>query len=115
MSRADLPNLLFVCGRNKRRSPTASQIFKKDERFNVRSAGLSPSATRRITAKDISWADLILVMEPDQRKRLWEAYPEMRVPPVLVLGIPNEYEFMDPELVAMLHQRTEEILEGFGV
>jgi predicted protein tyrosine phosphatase len=46
---------------------------------------------------------------------LWEAYPEMRVPPVLVLGIPDEYEFMDPELVAMLHQRTEEILEGFGV
>lgn len=115
MSRADLPNVLFVCGRNKRRSPTAAQIFKKDERFNVRSAGLSPSATRKLTAKDILWADLILVMEPDQRERLWDAYPELRVPPVLVLDIADDYEFMDPELVILLHQRTEEILEGFGV
>ncbi len=36
------PNILVVCGRNKKRSRTAEHIFKNDNRFNIRSAGLSP-------------------------------------------------------------------------
>ncbi len=115
MHRADLPNLIFVCGRNKRRSRTAESLFKNDMRFNVRSAGVSPSAERKLTEKDLAWADLILVMEPDQRTRIWDAYPGRRVPPIEILHIPDEYEFMDPALVELLTDRTEEILQGFGV
>ena len=47
------PNILVVCGRNKRRSRTAEHIFKNDSRFNIRSVGLSPKSDRKISEKDI--------------------------------------------------------------
>ena len=59
----DRPNLLVVCGRNKKRSRTAEHIFKTDERFNIRSVGLSPKSERKITEQDLNWADLVFVME----------------------------------------------------
>jgi len=46
------PNILVVCGRNKKRSRTAEYIFKNDNRFNIRSAGLSPKSDRKISEND---------------------------------------------------------------
>jgi len=57
------PNILVVCGRNKKRSRTAEHIFKNDDRFSIRSAGLSPKSDRKISKKDLNWADLVFVME----------------------------------------------------
>ena len=57
------PNILIICTRNKKRSRTAEYIFKNDSRFNIRSAGLSPKSERKITEKDVNWADFIFVME----------------------------------------------------
>ena len=51
----DRPNILVVCGRNKKRSKTAEYIFKNDNRFNVRSAGLSPKSDRKISENDLHW------------------------------------------------------------
>ncbi len=53
------PNLLVVCGRNKKRSRTAEHIFKNDNRFNIRSAGLSPKSDRKLSENDLNWADLV--------------------------------------------------------
>jgi predicted protein tyrosine phosphatase len=53
------PNILVVCGRNKKRSRTAEYIFKNDNRFNVRSAGLSTKSDRKISENDLNWADLV--------------------------------------------------------
>ena len=33
------PHVLFVCGRNQWRSPTAARIYANDQRIEVRSAG----------------------------------------------------------------------------
>ncbi|GJM63063.1 hypothetical protein PEDI_36150 [Persicobacter diffluens] len=35
------PHILVVCGRNKKRSLTAEAIYKNDDRFFIRSVGLS--------------------------------------------------------------------------
>jgi protein-tyrosine phosphatase len=59
----DRPNILVVCGRNKKRSRTAESIFKNNNRFSIRSAGLSPKSDRKISEKDLIWANLIFVME----------------------------------------------------
>lgn len=59
------PQLLVVCGRNKRRSRTAEFLFKNDNRFSLRSVGLSPKSERKITANDLRWADRIFVMDED--------------------------------------------------
>ncbi len=96
------PNILVVCGRNKRRSRTAENLFKNDSRFAIRSAGLSPKSDRKISVGDLNWADLVLVMEVKQKRKLKEMYPHQDMPVVEVLSIPDIYEFMDEVLVELL-------------
>ena len=105
------PNILVVCGRNKRRSRTAEYIFKNDNRFNIRSAGLSPKSDRKISEKDLNWADLVLVMETRQRAKVRELYLNLELPDIEMLNISDDYEFMDEELVLLLTERINEILK----
>jgi predicted protein tyrosine phosphatase len=93
-------NILFVCSRNKWRSPTAEAIYKNHAGLSVRSAGTEPSARIRLTAKIIQWADLIFVMEKKHRQRIVEKFSnETAGKKIIVLDIPDEYKFMDPELI----------------
>lgn len=96
------PNILVVCGRNKKRSRTAEYIFKNDNRFNIRSAGLSPNSDRKISENDLNWADLVFVMETGQRAKVWELFRHLELPTIEVLNIPDDYEFMNDELVELL-------------
>jgi predicted protein tyrosine phosphatase len=105
------PNILVVCGRNKRRSRTAEYIFKNDDRFNIRSAGLSPKSDRKISEKDLNWADLVLVMETLQRAKLRELYINLELPDIEILDIPDNYEFMDEELVQLLTEKINDRLK----
>lgn len=68
------PNILFVCGKNIRRSRTAEYIFKNDPRFNVRSAGLSSGSNHPISELDLNWAHLVLVMEKKHAERIHDIY-----------------------------------------
>lgn len=104
------PNLLVVCGRNKKRSRTAEYIFKNDSRFAIRSAGLSPKSDRKISENDLNWADLIVVMEKNQRTKISETYTHLFLPKIEILEIPDDYEFMDEELIEMLTERINESL-----
>lgn len=103
--------ILVVCGRNKRRSTTAAQLYQRDQRCRIRSAGLSQSSPHVVSIADIEWADLILVMEDDHRRHLRQKFHPVKWPPITVLDIPDEYELMDPELVGMLNTSIEDILE----
>jgi len=105
------PNILVICGRNKKRSRTAEYIFKNDNRFNVRSAGLSPKSDRKISENDLNWADLVFVMETEQRSKIWEQYKHLELPKIEVLNIPDEYEFMNEELIEMLTDRFNDTLK----
>jgi predicted protein tyrosine phosphatase len=105
------PNILVVCGRNKRRSRTAEYIFKNDDRFNIRSAGLSPQSDRKISEKDLNWADLIFVMETGQRAKMRELFQHVDLPDIEILHIPDDYEFMDEDLIEMLTERINDILK----
>lgn len=105
------PNILVICGKNKRRSRTAEFIFKNDDRFNIRSAGLSPKSDRRVTENDVIWADVTLVMENEHRTRLKELHKTKAVKKIEVLYIPDEYEFMDDELVEILTTKVNQIVK----
>ncbi len=104
-------NVLIVCGRNKRRSRTGEYIFKNDLRFNIRSAGLSPKSERQIGEKDILWADIILVMENKQKRRVLSDFQHMEIPMIEVLDISDDYEYLDEYLIEMLESRVNFILE----
>ena len=109
----DIPHLLVICGKNKKRSRTAEHIFKNDSRFDIRSAGLSPKSERKISENDLAWADLVLVMESDHRAKLRDLYRHLVLPPIKVLHIPDEFEFMDEDLIDILTDRIDAALRDF--
>lgn len=106
-------NVLFVCSRNQWRSPTAEQVWKNEPGVSVRSAGTSRAARRHVTLADIRWADLILVMEEKHKSRLRAEFrDELRYKALHVLDIPDEYRFMDSELVALLREKAAALIRG---
>ena len=107
-----MQNLLFICSRNQWRSPTAEKIYSKDPRVNARSAGTSPRAKRTVNTKDLQWADLIFVMEYKHKDRLKAEYNRvLQYKKIIVLDIPDDYLYMDEELVEILEVAIEGYLE----
>ncbi len=106
-------NLLFVCSRNQWRSPTAERIYQDDPRVNVRSRGTTKQAAQRITAQDIVWATLILVMEDKHRDRIAADFPALsRSRAIRVLDIPDDYQLMNPELIKMIQCVVEPLIDA---
>jgi predicted protein tyrosine phosphatase len=99
-------NVLFVCSRNQWRSPTAEAIFKNNSLHVVKSAGTEPSARVKVTAKLMQWADLVFVMEKKHKERLIQRFAEMREKKIVILDIPDEYQFMDAELIEVIKVST---------
>ncbi|MBO9674946.1 MAG: protein tyrosine phosphatase [Sphingobacteriaceae bacterium] len=104
-------NILFVCSRNKWRSATAETIYKNHPEHQVRSAGTAPSARIKITSKLIIWADLIFVMEKKHKQRIVEHFPqESYEKDIIVLDIPDDYQYMDEELIEEINAKAGEYL-----
>jgi predicted protein tyrosine phosphatase len=107
-------NILFICSRNKWRSPTAEAIYKGRQDVSARSAGTEPSARIRLTAKLVQWADLIFAMEKEHKQRITERFPEeAREKKIIVLDIPDEYQFMDAELIDTIRASVDPILLNY--
>lgn len=110
---AEPVNVLFVCSRNQWRSPTAEKVWSRTPGVQVRSAGTSRSARRPLRVADLRWADLILVMEEKHRTRIRAEFrDEVRFKELHVLDIPDAYQFMDPDLVALVSERVAPLILG---
>ena len=95
--------VLFVCSRNRLRSLTAETIFDGAGGHQVRSVGTEEGARVRVTAGHIGWADLIFVMEKRHLNRLDKKFGEkLAGKRVVCLYIPDDYEYMDEELIDRL-------------
>jgi predicted protein tyrosine phosphatase len=104
-------NVLFICSRNQWRSPTAEQVYRKHPLLAVRSAGTSPNARRKVSPDDIVWAQVILVMEEKHKSRLKAEFGRLLQGRALhVLDIPDDYKYMDPELIEQLEQCVPSML-----
>jgi len=102
--------ILFVCTVNRMRSATAHRIFETDERFEVKSAGTDPSAACVLSVEHLNWADAIIVMEKVHRNAIRKQFPDIYDKKRIVcLYIPDEYDFMQPELIAILKDKVEEV------
>lgn len=105
-------NVLFVCSRNKWRSRTAEDLFKDSNFHNVRSAGTAPVARIKVSEKLVSWAEVIFVMEKRHREQLKSRFPlVLNEKEIIVLNIPDEYGYMDDELVELLKASVSMYLE----
>lgn len=104
-------NILFLCSQNRLRSPTAEQIFADYAGINVYSAGLDHTAINPLSADLLEWADIIFVMEPSHRKKLQKKFkPWLKDQSIISLGIPDDYEFMDPTLIDILKTKVSPYL-----
>jgi len=103
--------ILFLCSQNRLRSPTAEQVFSGRPGLEVTSAGLNNSATVAVSAELIEWADIIFVMEKSLRNKISKKFKLfLKNKRVVCLDIPDEYEYMDPELVALLEERVRHFI-----
>jgi predicted protein tyrosine phosphatase len=106
-----MKNLLFICSQNKLRSPTAENVFAKWQDVETDSAGLNDSAEIPLAPEQIEWADIIFVMEKAHRNKLSRKFKKhLNGKRVVCLDIPDDYEYMDPELAKLLETKVERLL-----
>jgi predicted protein tyrosine phosphatase len=99
--------VLFVCSRNRLRSPTAERVFADRPGLEVASAGLAPDADERLTSEHLEGVDIVFVMERAHRTRLNRAFGRhLKSARVVCLDIPDRYTFMQPELIELLEARV---------
>jgi predicted protein tyrosine phosphatase len=104
--------LLFVCSRNQWRSPTAAALFQHSDLYVAKSAGTSDSARIKITAGLINWADRIFVMEKRHSAIIQRNYPDaIEGKSMVVLHIPDDYQYLDQELIEILESKLSEYIE----
>ncbi|MBD6614603.1 phosphotyrosine protein phosphatase [Komarekiella sp. 'clone 1'] len=107
-----MKKLLFICSRNKLRSPTAEAVFSEYEGLEADSAGLDPYAEVQISTEVIEWADIIFVMEKSHKSKLSKNFqPFLKNKRIICLDIPDEYEFMEPALIDLLKQKVLPLLK----
>ena len=108
-----MKRLLFLCSQNKLRSPTAADLFADYPNVETDSAGLNNDVEIPLCGEQIAWADLILVMETAHKTRLNRKFKrELAGERVAVLDIPDDYEYMDEELIELLKARCAIYLPG---
>ena len=102
-----MKRVLFLCGRNRLRSPTAERVFSNRDDLEVGSAGLDHDADEVCTPEWLEWAEIVFVMEKRHRALLSKRFrPHLKRARIVCLDIPDDYEFMQPELVRLLQARV---------
>jgi len=103
--------LLFICSECRLRSPTAEAVFSEVPGVEAIAAGTNADAATPLSGDLIEWADVILVMEKSHRAKVAAKYRELLTNKRLVcLDIPDRYDFMQPELIALLKQRVRRVV-----
>jgi len=99
--------VLFICTQNRLRSPTAEHVFASWPDIATDSAGLGNDADVPLSPEQIAWADVIFVMEKVHRNRLGQRFRRhLNGKRVICLDIPDDYEYMQPELVRLLEAKV---------
>jgi len=103
--------VLFVCSQNRLRSPTAEQVFAGHPGVECTSAGTNNDAENPLTAELVEWAEVIVVMERQHRTKVSKRFrKELGGKRLVCLDIPDNYEFMQPELIELLKARAGRFL-----
>ncbi len=101
-------NLLFICNQNQNRSKRAEEIF--NDKFNTKSAGLY--CKKPVSKNQIKWADIIIVMEEEQRDELAKRFPtEYMKKRILNFDIPDVYHHDSSQLANSLQSSMNKYLE----
>ena len=104
--------LLFICSQNRMRSPTAEHMLQGAPGYVAKSAGVDWISRTQVNKEMIAWADLIFVMERWHWLFLEEEFPKaLKGKRIICLHVPDEYQYMDPELVQLLRTALAQHIE----
>ena len=99
-----MKKVLFVCMEARLRSRTAADHFAG--KYDTRRAGIGADALVAVTQELVDWADVIVCMEIKQRKKVLKKY-DLGDTPIIAACIPDDYNYMDGMLIALLEQAEE--------
>lgn len=99
-------HLLFVCGHNIMRSPTAEKVVGNTDQYISKSAGLSKHAEVRLDWELLNWADRIFVMEEGHRDVIRRDFPYSATKEIIVLDIEDNYSFMDSAIAKCVFSQS---------
>ena len=106
-----MKKILFLCSRNKLRSPTAEAIFSGIKDWKVYSAGMSKDADIPVSVEDIEWADYIFVMEKSHKRKLKNKFGHaIKAQLVICLDIPDNFVYMDEKLIDILQAKVPKLV-----
>lgn len=107
--------VLFLCSQNKLRSLTAEHVFNNTHGFTAKSAGTDADAVICLNSELVEWADIIFVMEPLHRNKLYKKFKKIiNNQVVYCLNISDDFEYMEPTLVKILRSKVTPILEKYS-
>jgi predicted protein tyrosine phosphatase len=107
-----MQNILFICSANKDRSKTAEDYFGvKFPLLNFDSAGTNKKICRQLGTEfigldQITWADIILVMEEKHAHFIKTNFQVKTTGKIKVLHIKDHYLYNQPELISVLEQKV---------
>ena len=83
-----------------------NNIFKG--KFKTKSAGLYNE--KPVTAKQLSWADTVIVMDEEQRREVAKRFPKQYMQKrILSLDIPDVFHYNQPELINILKSKINNL------
>lgn len=79
--------------------------------LDVLSAGTNNDAITPLTSELVEWADKIFVMENMHREKIRRRFKSsLNGKKIICLGIPDDFSYMDPGLIAILKKKVSPFL-----
>jgi predicted protein tyrosine phosphatase len=98
---------LFIFSRNRLRSPTAERAFSSWPDEETDSAGLRHDAEQPLSPEQIAWANIIFIMGKTHKRSLSAKFRQyLNGKQVICLDIPDDYNYMQPELIQLLETKA---------
>ena len=93
------------------RSPTAALVLSQEPyNFNTRAAGLTAEfALVPVDEVLLHWCDELVCMDHRQELQLKKMLKEPK--PIVVLDIPDNYEYRDPDLIESIKESYNAVME----
>ena len=110
----DYKRVLTVCSANMLRSPTIAHVLSANPyNFNTRSAGTAGFALIPVTEELLFWADEIVCADSEHAIDIRNKLMNLNLDKVVInLGIPDNYEYRNPELIKLIKERYAERTAG---
>ena len=116
--------ILCVCSAGLLRSATAARMLATTAGLNTRACGIEHYALVPFTEVLLHWCDYVVCMTGTQKLKIEKFMrdtigdcPEKAIQfnrPILCLGIPDNYAYMDKELVKLILERFPKELKAYA-